>query len=186
VHPHPGRRGRLLCPCGGPVTARSESQVLFVCLGNICRSPLAEGAFRALLAAHGLDGRVSVDSAGTSSYHAGEAPDPRSVAEARRRGVDIAGQRSRPLSVRDFEAFRWVVVMDGQNLADAADLRATCDGPRARLVPFMDFVPPASRGNYRGVPDPYHGGPDGFREVWDLLAAGMEPLLDAVLADAAP
>lgn len=162
------------------------TRVLFVCLGNICRSPLAEGAFRALLARRGLEGQVEVDSAGTSGYHAGEAPDPRSVAEARRRGVDISGQRSRQLVVRDFQEFQWIVVMDRQNLADARRLEAACERPSARLVPFLDHVPGPSRHGLDGVPDPYHSGPDGFREVWDLLAAGVGPLLEAILNETAP
>jgi protein-tyrosine phosphatase len=161
-----------------------KTRVLFVCLGNICRSPLAEGAFRDLVARRGLEARVAVDSAGTSAYHAGEAPDPRSVAEAWRRGVDISAQRARPLVKADFSDFHWVVVMDRQNLADARRLRDACDGPSARLVPFLDFVPAEARGGLDGVPDPYHGGPEGFRDVWDLLAAGVAPLLEAILSGA--
>jgi protein-tyrosine phosphatase len=160
------------------------TRVLFVCLGNICRSPLAEGAMRALLARRGLDGAFTVDSAGTIGHHAGEAPDPRSVAEARRRGVDISGQRSRQLMPEDFDRFDWIVAMDARNLADAAELRRSRPSARARLVAMMDHIPVALRRGLDGVPDPYYGGPEGFADVWDLLSAGVEPLLDAMLAEA--
>jgi protein-tyrosine phosphatase len=149
-------------------------RILFVCLGNICRSPLAEGAFRALLSEQGRTD-VRVDSAGTGAWHAGEPPDPRSVAEARRRGVDITGQRARQLRSSDFADFDWIVAMDDRNLADA-EARAPRDG-RARLIAFRELL---ARGAASEVPDPYYGGPDGFRQVWELLAAGMPALLARV------
>lgn len=158
------------------------TEVLFVCLGNICRSPLAEGAMRALLERKGLGAAFDVDSAGTVDHHAGEPPDPRSVTEALRRGVDISRQRSRPLRAQDFARFDWIVTMDPRNLRDADALRCDPRESRACLVPFIDFVPEAVRGGLDGVPDPYYGGADGFAHVWDLLEAGMEPLLEAMLA----
>jgi protein-tyrosine phosphatase len=156
------------------------AHVLFLCLGNICRSPLAEGAFRALLDARGLAESFHVDSAGTGSWHAGEPPDPRSIAEALRHGVDISAQRARQLTPDDFRRFDWIVAMDRTNLTTAQSRRP--EGARARVIAFMPFVPGAT---VRDVPDPYYGGAEGFAEVWDLLSRGMPPLLDAILAEPA-
>ena len=156
--------------------------VLFLCLGNICRSPLAEGAFRALLAERGLAAAIHVDSAGTGGWHAGEAPDPRSVRVAAEAGVDIAGQRARQLVAEDFARFAWIVAMDASNKTDALRRKdASGAGARARVVAFSEFVPAAC-----DVPDPYYGNLDDFRGVWRLLVGGMPALLDAVLAARAP
>jgi protein-tyrosine phosphatase len=150
-------------------------RVLFLCLGNICRSPLAEGAFRALLAERGLASHWAVDSAGTGAWHAGEPPDPRSVAVARRHGVDISTQRARQLTSDDFMAFDWIVAMDRTNLTTAQSRRPA--NARAQVTAFMPHVPDATD---RDVPDPYYGGPEGFDHVWQLLVAGMPNLLDAM------
>lgn len=153
------------------------SSVLFLCLGNICRSPLAEGAFRALLAERGLGATIHVDSAGTGGWHAGEPPDPRSIQVAREAGVDIAGQRARQLVADDFHRFRWIVAMDQSNRTEA--LRKRGDGT-ARVVAFGQLtgvLPP-------DVPDPYYGNLDAFRGVWRMLVGGMPALLDAVQAGA--
>lgn len=170
-----------------------ELGVLFLCMGNICRSPLAEGAFRAALAAAATGtaaaelqrleraGRLRIDSAGTGGWHAGEPPDPRSVRVARDHGVDISGQRARQLTAHDYDRFDWIVAMDEDNLAQAERRRPP--GARARLVQFVDFVPvthdPRSRRPDR-VPDPYYGELSGFVEVWRLLQRGMGPLIEAV------
>lgn len=154
----------------------SKTSVLFLCLGNICRSPLAEGIFRAEVGRRGLGDRFHIDSAGTGGWHAGEAPDPRSVSTARARGVDISGQRARQLRGEDFDRFDWIVAMDGDNLQTALSRRPA--SARARVVPFMDYVADAPED---GVPDPYYGGPGGFDRVYDLLAAGAGPLLDAIV-----
>ena len=150
--------------------------VLFVCLGNICRSPLAEGVFRGELARRGLEGDFRVDSCGTGGWHVGEPPDPRSTEVAARHGVDIAGQRSRKLSREDFADFDWLVAMDRQNARDI--LARKPSGATSRVVRFMDYVPSAPG---LDVPDPYYGGPGGFDRVYELLARGMGPLLDAML-----
>lgn len=152
--------------------------VLFLCLGNICRSPLAEGVFRALVGARGDASSFAIDSAGTGAWHAGEPPDPRSVAEAAKHGVDISGQRARQLCAADFERFDWIVAMDRGNLTTAQSRRSPTG--KARVVAFMPFVPET---DIRDVPDPYYGGLDGFGDVWRLLEAGMPRLLDAIDAD---
>lgn len=154
-------------------------KVLFLCLGNICRSPLAEGAFRHLLAARDLTG-FEVDSAGTGGWHAGEPPDHRSIRIAFEHGVDISGQRARQLAAEDFARFDWIVAMDDDNLRAAASRRPS--GPRharARLVAMLDYVPGPRV--HDGVPDPYYGDLDGFREVWRLLERGMPHLLAEVV-----
>lgn len=160
---------------GGPAT----SAVLFVCLGNICRSPLAEGVLRAEVARRGLV--VDVDSCGTGSWHVGEHPDPRSVAVAAAHGVDISRHRARQLAARDFDRFDWIVAMDGDNLQVARQRGQAAGGEPTKLdrvVPFMRFVEGA-RG--QDVPDPYYGGPEGFEHVYQLIARGVGPLLDAVM-----
>jgi len=151
--------------------------VLFLCLGNICRSPLAEGVFRAEVERRGLGSRFHIDSAGTGSWHVGEPPDGRSVAVARTHGVDISGLRARQLAPMDYERFDWIVAMDGDNLRAAQTRRP--EGASTRVVRFMDYVPGGHGGD---VPDPYYGGPKGFQQVYDLLASGAGVLLDAMLA----
>jgi len=156
----------------------TQTSVLFLCLGNICRSPLAEGVFRAEVERRGLADELHIDSAGTGGWHVDESPDPRSVAVARDHGVDISRQRARRLAADDFTGFDWIVAMDRDNLRTARDRRP--GGAKARLVQFMDYVPDAPGSD---VPDPYYGGPQGFQHVYDLLAAGAGPLLDAILAE---
>lgn len=146
--------------------------VLFVCLGNICRSPAAEGTFRALVEREGLDGRISCDSAGTGSWHIGDPPDPRMRAAAKRRGIDLDALRGRQVTAADFETFDYVVAMDGENLAN---LKAICPpGREAKLARFLDFAPELGR---HDVPDPYYGGASGFETVLDLVEAASKGLL---------
>ena len=133
--------------------------ILFVCLGNICRSPLAEGAFRAEAERLGLD--VEVDSAGTGGWHQGEPPDSRAIAAARRGGVDIAGQRARKVTRADFDRFDHIFALDADNLADLEALRPA--GSRARLLLLLDCV--AGREG-QGVADPYYGGDSHFDTTW--------------------
>jgi len=151
-------------------------RVLFVCMGNICRSPTAEGVFRQLLHERGLADRIDVDSAGTHAYHVGEPPDPRAQAAARRRGIELAGQRARQVVVADFTTFDHILAMDRDNLAL---LEAHCpDAQRHKLGLLLDYAPDAGR---RDVPDPYYGGGRGFEEVLDLVTDAGQGLLDALV-----
>jgi protein-tyrosine phosphatase len=147
-------------------------RVCFVCLGNICRSPTAEGILRALVAKAGLEGRIEVDSAGTGSWHVGELPDPRTRAEARRRGLELTS-RARQLRPEDFERFDYILVMDASNHADALSI-APRPGARALLERLRSFDPRA--GDDLDVPDPYFGD-DGFAHVFDLCETACRHLL---------
>ncbi|MGB0589973.1 MAG: low molecular weight protein-tyrosine-phosphatase [Myxococcota bacterium] len=163
------------------MVGESKTGVLFVCLGNICRSPLAEGVFLAELARRGLEREFHVDSCGTGGWHVGEPPDPRSVEVAGRHGVDISGQRSRKLATSDYDAFKWIIAMDRSNHRDIV-ARSPADSS-GHIVSFMPWVPEAPTPD---VPDPYYGGPGGFDHVYDLLERGMAPLLDAILEAESP
>jgi len=152
-------------------------RILFVCMGNICRSPSAEGVFRHALQRQAADLGIEVDSAGTHDYHVGEPPDRRAIAAALRRGIDLSGQRARKIHPRDFAAFDLIVAMDDQNAMALRELAGDADAERVRLM--MDYAPDAAR---RYVPDPYYGGAEGFEEVLDLLEQAVEGLLREVLA----
>jgi len=149
--------------------------ILFVCMGNICRSPTAEGVFRRLLAEAGLEGRVRVDSAGTHGYHIGAPPDRRAAAAAKARGFDLSGLRARRVVTEDFDEFDLIVAMDSDNLDD---LRAMApDAGRAESRRLMDF----SDGSHGpDVPDPYYGGLNGFELVLDLVEGACAGLLEDV------
>lgn len=147
-------------------------RVLFVCLGNICRSATAEGVFRTLMRAEGLADRIDVGSAATHDYQTGRAPDPRAQAIARERGIDISRQRARQISANDFRRFDYVLAMDAANLAD---LRRICPpDAQARLHRFLDFSPGLEG---RDVLDPYYGDGRDFMLMMDLLEAGTRGLL---------
>jgi protein-tyrosine phosphatase len=146
-------------------------RVLFVCMGNICRSPTAEGVFRRALQALG-NTSIELDSAGTHSYHTGEPPDRRAIAAAQTRGIDLSGLRARTVSDEDFGQFDLILAMDRDNL-DVLQRRANARyHDRIKLV--MEFAPEAYT---REVPDPYYGGAKGFEEVLDLLEQAAEGLL---------
>lgn len=148
------------------------TRVLFVCLGNICRSPSAQGIFEHLLEEAGLSDQVQVDSAGTHAYHQGEPPDQRAQMEAARRGIDLSQQRARAITEADFERFDYILAMDGSNLSV---LESRCAAPyRDRLHRLLDF---ADGADSRDVPDPYFGGPDGFGRVLDLVESGARGFL---------
>ena len=146
--------------------------VVFVCLGNICRSPTAEGVFRAIVERHGLDRRIGVDSAGTGAYHTGEPPDQRAQAAARRRGFDLSAIRARKATAADFKRFDYVLAMDREN--QAALSRLCPLGEEHRISLFLDYAPQLGQ---RDVPDPYYGGGNGFELVLDLIEAAAEGLL---------
>jgi len=148
-------------------------RILFFCMGNICRSPTAEGVMRAKLAAAGLD--VEVDSAGTHGYHVGAPPDERSQQHAARRGYDLSPLRARKLVAADFTRFDLVLAMDDDNLANAL---ALCPPEqRHRLKLLMDYAPHAGNPH---VPDPYYGGAAGFDEVLDLVEAACDGLVNTL------
>ena len=151
--------------------------VLFVCLGNICRSPLAEAVFRQVATEEGIESRFRIDSAGTSGYHVGEPPDSRTAATAARRGVEVTGS-SRQITGRDVESFDYLVAMDADNLREVERLveRAGVgdDGPAVHL--FREFDPEAD-GDLE-VPDPYYGGPSGFDDVHDLVERSARGFLE--------
>lgn len=149
-----------------------------ICMGNICRSPTAEGVLRARLAAAGLADRVEVDSAGTHDYHVGAPPDPRSQEHAARRGYDLAPLRARTVRADDFARFDWLLAMDEDNLER---LKAACPAAhRGKLARLMAFAPEAGSDI---VPDPYYGGADGFDRVLDLVEAACDGLIAHLQAE---
>jgi protein-tyrosine phosphatase len=147
-------------------------RVLFVCLGNICRSPTAEGVLRHLLATEGEGLGIEVDSAGTGDYHLGEPPDPRSQRAALRRGIDLSRLAARQVSRRDFDDFDLILAMDRQNLRDLERLRPA--GSRAELGLFLEY---AGEPGPSEVPDPYLGDAGDFDRVLDLAMAGSRRLI---------
>lgn len=155
-------------------------KILFVCLGNICRSPTAEGVFRAIAAQELADLALTVDSAGTAAYHAGEPPDRRMREAASRRGYDISDLRARVVEPADFEHFDLILAMDRQNLRTLE--RRVPAHARQRIKLFLEYAPDAGVSE---VPDPYYGGPNGFEHVLDLIEAAARGLCEALRADPA-
>ena len=147
-------------------------KVLFVCLGNICRSPTAEAVFRTVLARAAPELSIEVDSAGTGDYHLGEPPDLRAQAAARRRGYDMSGLRARLIEASDFERFDLILAMDRANLADLQRRAPAPLRPRVKLL--LEF---ASDLDETEVPDPYYGGATGFEQVLDLVEAAAHGLI---------
>ena len=147
--------------------------VCFVCMGNICRSPTAEGVFRDLVQRRGWSGRVIVDSRGTHGYHVDRPPDSRAVAAARRRGVDIATLRARQIATEDFSRFDFLLAMDKANLA-ALQARAP-RGAGSRVQLFLEFAPHLGVSE---VPDPYYGAENGFETVLNLIEHAAAGLMD--------
>ncbi|HEV2443234.1 MAG TPA: low molecular weight protein-tyrosine-phosphatase [Steroidobacteraceae bacterium] len=148
-------------------------RILFVCLGNICRSPTAEVVFRAVASREAPDIVLEIDSAGTAGYHVGEQPDGRTRQAAARRGYDLSALRARVVEPRDFEYFDLILAMDRENLR-ALERRAPPDG-RDRLRLFLEFAPETGISE---VPDPYYGGPNGFEDVLDLIEAASRGLIE--------
>ncbi|MBU3058448.1 low molecular weight protein-tyrosine-phosphatase [Pseudomonas indica] len=146
-------------------------RVLFVCLGNICRSPTAEGVFRHRVREAGLEERIHIDSAGTGDWHVGKAPDSRTCRAARLRGYDLSGLRARQFQREDFERFDLVLAMDRSNLRHIQAVRPAT--ARAELDLFLRRYDMA----LDEVPDPYYGGEDGFEQVLDLIERASDALL---------
>ena len=149
-------------------------RVLFVCMGNICRSPLAQGVFEDVLRREGLENEVFVDSAGTGSWHVGEPPDERAQRSARLRGLDLSSQRARRLRPEDCERFDYILFMDEENRRLVKPL---CKGGTAEVRLFLDYAPEFPQ---REIPDPYYGGREGFELVMDLVEAASEGLLEDI------
>ena len=149
--------------------------VLFVCMGNICRSPTAHGIFESLVAAHGLEEQNFIDSAGTHAYHIGEPPDQRSQQAAAVRGIDLSAQRARQAERADFERFQYILAMDKDNLRGLQRLAGSAPTQHVHL--FMNF---ASRWDESEVPDPYYGGEHGFERVLDMVEDAAEGLLNHI------
>ena len=156
------------------VDDKDQIKILFVCMGNICRSPTAQGVFQALVDQHGLGDRIRVDSAGTHSYHIGHAPDLRSQAMARSRGVELSKLRSRQFEAADFAEFDFVIAMDQSNYNNLESLK--WNDSRARLSLMLEF---SDRYNEIEVPDPYYGD-DGFDLVFDMISDASTGLLKTI------
>jgi protein-tyrosine phosphatase len=165
---------------GGAAGGEPELRILVVCMGNICRSPIAEGVLRAKLAAAGLQQRVHIDSAGTHGYHSNEPPDPRAIRRAALRGYAIGGLRARPVAPADFDHFDWMLAMDDSNLAWLKQRQP--DGSAVRLGRLLDHA--RQHPGVREVPDPYYGPEAGFDQVLDLVEDACDGVVAQVQAGA--
>ncbi len=175
----------------GPLAERAERaagsgprcSLLFVCLGNICRSPTAEGVMRSLVESEGLAQEIELDSAGTGAWHVGSSPDRRATAAAAAAGVALAGE-ARQVVPEDFERFDLILAMDSSNLRD---LRAAATSPQARekVQLLREFDPESAAGDL-DVPDPYYGGEDGFGTVFEMVRAACAGLLAEIRAGRVP
>ncbi|MDI6028265.1 low molecular weight protein-tyrosine-phosphatase [Corticibacterium sp. UT-5YL-CI-8] len=151
--------------------SKALTSILFVCLGNICRSPLAEGVFRTVLSERGI-ADIEMDSAGTGGWHAGELPDPRSIAIGAKHSVNITDQRARKVMAEDFARFDLILGMDRSNVRDLLALAPKNTGGRVQL--YLDYT----TGRQKDVPDPYYGGGDGFADVYRMIRDASEKLAD--------
>ncbi len=147
-------------------------KVLFVCMGNICRSPTAEGVFRQLIEQHNLSDIVATDSAGTHAYHIGEPPDQRAQATAQRRGLDISDLRARSVADDDYDNFDYIMAMDSDNYTNL--LNRSMDVHHNKIDLFLNY---AQELNITEVPDPYYGGASGFENVFDMVEVASEGLI---------
>ncbi|SDR27613.1 protein tyrosine phosphatase [Pseudovibrio sp. Tun.PSC04-5.I4] len=154
-----------------------QRRVLFVCLGNICRSPLAEGAFRHQVKQAGLEEQIYVDSAGTANWHRGKNPDIRSIQTAKKHGIDISHQEARQLGEDDFEKFHYIIAMDATNFSSIQAKAPYLHTATVRLL--LEDV-------QKDVPDPYYGGNEGFDEVYDLVRDGTYNLLQEIREEMEP
>ena len=159
------------------VENKEKISVLFICMGNICRSPTAEGVFRHLIGDAGLSDRIETDSAGTHAYHTNEPADRRAQAAAERRGYSLSDIRARAVQVSDFERFNYIIAMDSDNLLN---LTAQAEAEfHHRLSLFLEF----SKSAELEVPDPYYGGAAGFERVLDLIEEASHGLIKAIKSD---
>ena len=154
----------------------SQIKVLFVCMGNICRSPTAEGVFNKLLDDKKVSNRFEVDSAGTHAYHVGKGSDGRAQQTAKQRGVDLSSIRARQVASTDFEHFNYILAMDSDNYQLL--IEASPSEYHHKIKRFLDYAPKQEEND---VPDPYYGGEDGFVHVFDLVEEASQGFLDAVL-----
>ncbi len=153
---------------------KKKTSILFVCMGNICRSPTAEGVFRHHVEAAGLSEQILVESAGTHAYHVGHPPDKRAAAAAERRGISLGDIRARRVSDEDFERFDYILAMDDDNVARLIEQSPPEHHAKVRL--FLEF----SSLSQREVPDPYYGGVTGFERVLDLVEDASRGLLETL------
>lgn len=158
-----------------------KTKILFVCLGNICRSPMAEGVFRHIAGEAGALERLEIDSAATGAWHTGDPPDARAQAAAKSRGIDISMQRARSIERDDFETFDLILAMDNMNHGDLKEMAPPGHDHKVRL--FLSFAPALG---VEEVPDPYYGGPEGFDHVLDLVDEAGRALLAAVETEKEP
>ena len=156
----------------------TKRRLLFVCLGNICRSPMAEGVFRRIAAEEGVLHLFEIDSAGIGDWHIGQAPDERAQAAALRRGMDISGQSARQISRADYGRFDILLAMDGSNYEELLELAPK--SARRKIRRFLDFAPHAGT---KDVPDPFFGGREGFDHALDLIEEASRGLLAELLSD---
>lgn len=174
----------------GSAGATRPVRLLFVCLGNICRSPTAEGVMRALIEREGLDGSIQVESAGTGGWHVGSQPDRRASQAASARGIALEGT-ARQVRPDDFYDFDVLVAMDRENLSELRRL-APGEAEREKVRLLREFDPagaavlPGQAAEQLDVPDPYYGGPGGFDEVFDLVQAACDGLLEQIRAGEVP
>lgn len=153
----------------------TKTSVLFVCLGNICRSPIAEGVFRAKVKNAGLENEISTDSAGTASWHTGNPPDSRMIKAAAERGIDISNQRARQVTMEDFHQFDYILAMDLENLYNLQDIDPGIG--KAKLDLYLNYATTLKENE---VPDPYFGGEAGFNDIINLVEHAADGLLKTI------
>lgn len=149
-----------------------KAKVLFVCMGNICRSPTAHGVFRSMVIEQGLEDAIAIDSAGTLAYHVGEQPDRRAQSTAKNRGVDLSDIYARKAVAEDFEIFDYILAMDQLNVDELLGIAPEGLGHKVQL--FLEYAPDLK---WTEVPDPYYGGPSGFVRVYDMVEEASKGLL---------